>query len=129
MPGRLAASACLCARVAFSAVLVTGNGGREHRRYAEGGNLPPGDDRLLADAGNGARRLDILTRPFGATVGDFFDKPAAQGGTNVSRPIASAIIAGFIRNESSPLLRFAELEHDLIGAAADSGIEDAQFVR
>ncbi|MEI9996727.1 MAG: hypothetical protein WDM91_19165 [Rhizomicrobium sp.] len=35
----------------------------------------------------------ILTRPLGATVGDFFDKPFAQGGLNVSRPVASAIIA------------------------------------
>jgi uncharacterized membrane-anchored protein len=38
----------------------------------------------------------ILTRPLGATVGDFFDKPLAQGGLNVSRPLASAIIAIFI---------------------------------
>jgi len=35
----------------------------------------------------------ILTRPLGATVGDFFDKPIAQGGLDVSRPLASAIIA------------------------------------
>lgn len=34
----------------------------------------------------------ILTRPFGATVGDFFDKPIAQGGLNISRPLASAIL-------------------------------------
>ena len=38
----------------------------------------------------------ILTRPLGATVGDFFDKPIAQGGLNVSRPLASAILAAFI---------------------------------
>ncbi|HWD29691.1 MAG TPA: hypothetical protein VG387_21140 [Rhizomicrobium sp.] len=38
----------------------------------------------------------ILTRPLGATAGDFFDKPVAQGGLNVSRPLASAIIAAFI---------------------------------
>jgi len=38
----------------------------------------------------------ILTRPLGATVGDFFDKPIAEGGLNVSRPLASAIIAVFI---------------------------------
>lgn len=38
----------------------------------------------------------ILTRPLGATVGDFFDKPLAQGGLNVSRPLASLIIAVFI---------------------------------
>jgi len=38
----------------------------------------------------------ILTRPLGATVGDFFDKPIAQGGLNVSRPLAAAIIAALI---------------------------------
>ncbi len=38
----------------------------------------------------------ILTRPLGATVGDFLDKPLHQGGLNFSRPIASAIIAAFI---------------------------------
>jgi uncharacterized membrane-anchored protein len=38
----------------------------------------------------------ILTRPLGATIGDFFDKPIAQGGLNVSRPLASAILAVFI---------------------------------
>lgn len=35
----------------------------------------------------------ILTRPLGATVGDFFDKPFSEGGVNVSRPLATAIIA------------------------------------
>ena len=35
----------------------------------------------------------ILTRPLGATVGDFFDKPLDHGGLNISRPVASAIIA------------------------------------
>jgi uncharacterized membrane-anchored protein len=38
----------------------------------------------------------ILTRPLGATAGDFFDKPISDGGLNVSRPFASAIIAVFI---------------------------------
>lgn len=38
----------------------------------------------------------ILTRPLGATVGDFLDKPVSHGGLNLSRPIASAIIAIFI---------------------------------
>ena len=38
----------------------------------------------------------ILTRPLGATVGDFFDKPHAQGGLGVSRPLASAILAAII---------------------------------
>src|SRR5580700_10683420 len=37
----------------------------------------------------------ILTRPLGATVGDFFDKPLAHGGLNVSRPLATLIIAVF----------------------------------
>ena len=31
----------------------------------------------------------ILTRPLGATVGDFLDKPVAKGGLEFSRPIAS----------------------------------------
>ena len=38
----------------------------------------------------------ILTRPLGATVGDFLDKPVAHGGLALSRPLASAIIAAFI---------------------------------
>jgi uncharacterized membrane-anchored protein len=35
----------------------------------------------------------ILTRPLGATIGDFLDKPLADGGLAVSRPVASLIIA------------------------------------
>ena len=35
----------------------------------------------------------ILTRPLGATVGDFLDKPFHQGGLNMSRPVASAVLA------------------------------------
>jgi uncharacterized membrane-anchored protein len=38
----------------------------------------------------------ILTRPLGATAGDFFDKPVADGGLDISRPWASLIIAVFI---------------------------------
>jgi uncharacterized membrane-anchored protein len=38
----------------------------------------------------------ILTRPLGATVGDFLDKPIAHGGLALSRPLASAVIAAFI---------------------------------
>ena len=38
----------------------------------------------------------ILTRPLGATVGDWFDKPVAKGGLNMSRPIASAVLAVII---------------------------------
>jgi uncharacterized membrane-anchored protein len=35
----------------------------------------------------------ILTRPLGATVGDFLDKPLAQGGLAWSRPLATLAIA------------------------------------
>jgi uncharacterized membrane-anchored protein len=38
----------------------------------------------------------ILTRPLGATVGDFLDKPVSQGGLSLSRPLASAVIAALI---------------------------------
>jgi len=38
----------------------------------------------------------ILTRPLGATVGDFLDKPVRDGGLAMSRPLASAILAIFI---------------------------------
>jgi uncharacterized membrane-anchored protein len=38
----------------------------------------------------------ILTRPLGATVGDFLDKPVANGGLALSRPWASVVIAAFI---------------------------------
>ena len=35
----------------------------------------------------------ILTRPLGATVGDFLDKPVAKGGLEFSRPLATAALA------------------------------------
>ena len=38
----------------------------------------------------------ILTRPLGATVGDFLDKPVASGGLDMSRYTASAVLAVFI---------------------------------
>ena len=38
----------------------------------------------------------ILTRPLGATVGDFLDKPVAKGGLDWSRPVASAVLAAVI---------------------------------
>lgn len=34
----------------------------------------------------------ILTRPLGATLGDFLDKPISHGGLNFSRPIASFVL-------------------------------------
>ena len=38
----------------------------------------------------------ILTRPLGATVGDFLDKPTDHGGLAISRPLASLIILALI---------------------------------
>lgn len=35
----------------------------------------------------------ILTRPLGAAVGDFLDKPLAKGGLDFSRPLASLVLA------------------------------------
>ncbi|MGA9332747.1 MAG: hypothetical protein WBV39_00530, partial [Rudaea sp.] len=38
----------------------------------------------------------ILTRPLGATVGDFLDKPVGDGGLGISLSRATAILAMFI---------------------------------
>ena len=38
----------------------------------------------------------ILTRPLGAVVGDFLDKPLDHGGLALSRPLASVVIAAFM---------------------------------
>ncbi len=38
----------------------------------------------------------VLTRPLGAVVGDFLDKPLTAGGMNLSRFAASAILLAFI---------------------------------
>lgn len=38
----------------------------------------------------------ILTRPLGAAVGDFLDKPVAQGGLEFSRPLASLVLIAAI---------------------------------
>ncbi len=38
----------------------------------------------------------ILTRPLGATVGDLLDKPHTSGGLELSRYVASAVLAVFI---------------------------------
>jgi len=38
----------------------------------------------------------ILTRPLGAVLGDFLDKPLAAGGLALSRYTASAVLLGFI---------------------------------
>lgn len=38
----------------------------------------------------------VLTRPLGATVGDYLDKPTHLGGLDISRPLVSAVIAALI---------------------------------
>lgn len=38
----------------------------------------------------------VLTRPLGAVVGDYLDKPVDMGGLALSRYIASAVLLGFI---------------------------------
>jgi uncharacterized membrane-anchored protein len=38
----------------------------------------------------------ILSRPLGATAGDFLDKPVGDGGLALSRPLASLVIGVFI---------------------------------
>jgi uncharacterized membrane-anchored protein len=38
----------------------------------------------------------VLTRPLGAVVGDFLDKPVSSGGLALSRYLASAVLFGFI---------------------------------
>lgn len=38
----------------------------------------------------------ILTRPLGATIGDFLDKPLNHGGLALSRPLASLVIAALM---------------------------------
>jgi uncharacterized membrane-anchored protein len=38
----------------------------------------------------------VLTRPLGATIGDFFDKPRTDGGLDISRPLASLVLAAAI---------------------------------
>jgi uncharacterized membrane-anchored protein len=38
----------------------------------------------------------ILTRPLGATLGDFIDKPLNRGGLDLSRPLASLVVAALM---------------------------------
>ena len=38
----------------------------------------------------------ILTRPLGATLGDFLDQPATDGGLELSRAVASVLLAAFL---------------------------------
>ncbi len=53
------------------------------------------DDKLMSKVPAitlGFWLIKILTRPLGATVGDFLDKPVAKGGLEVSRPLAPAVL-------------------------------------
>ena len=59
----------------------------------------------------------ILTRPLGATVGDYLDKPVHDGGLALSRPLASAVIAVFIVVCVSVLPQRAGREPDAPSAA------------
>jgi uncharacterized membrane-anchored protein len=38
----------------------------------------------------------VLTRPLGAVVGDFLDKPISAGGLAMSRYVASLVLLAFI---------------------------------
>jgi uncharacterized membrane-anchored protein len=69
----------------------------------------------------------ILTRPLGATVGDFIDKPVADGGLAWSRPLASAVLAGLIVVlvvviPQRPGRHPGELKDDQAGAHPDDGV-------
>ena len=57
----------------------------------------------------------ILTRPLGATVGNFLDKPLDHGGLNFSRPIASLILAIAILAIMFILPQRAGVRHKAIG--------------
>jgi uncharacterized membrane-anchored protein len=60
----------------------------------------------------------VLTRPLGAVVGDFLDKPLALGGLDFSRAVASTIILLFIVASVSLIpQRAAERAHLARGAA------------
>jgi uncharacterized membrane-anchored protein len=69
----------------------------------------------------------ILTRPLGATVGDFIDKPVADGGLAWSRPLASAVLAALIVVlvvviPQRPGRHPGELKDDQAGAHPDEGV-------
>jgi hypothetical protein len=63
------------------------------RRPTRAQDRPP---RIGGKSGPSSWAAFILTRPLGATMGDFLDKPTSQGGLALSRPLASAAIAIFI---------------------------------
>jgi len=96
--------------ITFSQTLGTALGDWSADDFSEGGwGLGYGGAALLFGAGLAvlailyARRTVnrvalfwaafILTRPLGATVGDFLDKPLAKGGLELSRPLATLALA------------------------------------
>jgi hypothetical protein len=82
-------------RRATSASDLRGQGSRHHVRFLD--HQDRGDDAWTSVSHVILFWIAfILTRPLGATVGDFFDKPLAQGGLNFSRSLASAVLAAFI---------------------------------
>mgnify|MGYP000108941103 CR=1 FL=1 len=64
----------------------------------------------------------VLTRPFGAVVGNFFDKPVSHGGLEVSRPLMTAVLIGMM---VAALLLFPTRP----GAASAAGANDNGFDR
>ena len=97
--------------ITFSQTLGTALGDWSADDVSEGGwGLGYGGGALVFGAGLlvlailyfGSRKVNrvflfwaafILTRPLGATVGDFLDKPVDKGGLQWSRPLASAVLA------------------------------------
>ncbi|HWI89043.1 MAG TPA: hypothetical protein VNS11_07390 [Sphingomicrobium sp.] len=97
--------------ITFSQTLGTALGDWSADDVSEGGwGLGYGGGALVFGAGLlvlailyfGSRKVNrvflfwaafILTRPLGATVGDFLDKPVDKGGLEWSRPLASAVLA------------------------------------
>jgi uncharacterized membrane-anchored protein len=57
----------------------------------------------------------ILTRPLGATIGDYLDKPVRDGGLALSRPIASLVLAIFILICAFVLPQRAERHPETLG--------------
>lgn len=73
----------------------------------------------------------VLTRPLGATVGDFLDKPVSHGGLDLSRPLASAIIAVIIvvliiLLPQRPGRHPGEKQRHTAGGAESAGVADIQ---